>query len=41
MSLRLKIAALVAGLVLLIAGLWLWRAHGLVVWLESGLGFCA
>jgi hypothetical protein len=41
MSLRLQLALAVAALVVGVAGIVLWRTHGLSVWLESGLAFCA
>lgn len=40
MTFRLRVLAALGGAAVLAAGVHLWRAHGLAVWLEQGLGYC-
>jgi len=40
MTWRLQLLAALGGAAVLAAGIYLWRNHGLAVWLEQGLGYC-
>jgi hypothetical protein len=34
------VLALLAGAAVLLAGVWLWRRHGLEIWLTQAIAYC-